>query len=437
MTEQTEECDMAEVIPFRGVRYNTDFVNPNETTSPPYDVISPAERAQLHKRHPKNMVRLILGMEKPEDDESSNRFTRASQFFHDWLADGTLMRDSAPVFYAYEQYFTAQGKPRTIRGIIGAVKLHDFSEGVILPHEYTLARPKSDLAKLIRATNANLDSVYGLYPDRTYTVDLILDRIAATEPQEEAIDALGVRHRLWVVSNVEDIAAVTNAISDKQIVIADGHHRYETSLAYRDELREANPSRGAMEPYDYVMITLVNAYSDNMVVLPTHRLIRHLPEAVLSALDDRLGAFFDAKPSDAERLTSDMANAGGAIGLYRNGKAEVLVPKPNAELGISGSDARKGLDVIVLHEAILDGMLGIDAERLRQQSNVVYVRDEQEAFADVDSGEFQAAFLMNPIDLEVMFEMTRAGERMPQKATYFYPKLLSGFVMRSLDGNLL
>lgn len=413
---------MAEILPFKGIRYNVEAVSPDDVTSPPYDVISPADLKYLLARHPKNAVRLILGQELPEDNEKENRYTRSAGYFSEWTSDGTLLRDEKPVLYAYEQSF---GSGKTVRGFTTLVKLHSFDECIVLPHEYTLARPKSHLGQLIRSTNANLDSVYGLYPDPDHAADAILERISETTPVEEATDRQGVRFRLWIVSDKSDIDAITQVLTDRAVVIADGHHRYETSLAYRDEMREKTGISDGTQPFDYVMMTLVNLYTPDLVVLPTHRMVKNLPEELIDGLESRLSDQFIVAPSDRGSIITDMASRGNAIGVYSRGRAFTATPKGSAE----ASD----LDVFVLHRDILQNILGIDSISLSKGLNVSYTRDEKEAIAAVDAGEIQIAFFLNPISLEAMLEAARAGRRMPQKATYFYPKLLSGLVMRRIE----
>ncbi len=425
---------MAKIAPFRGIRYNTAAVDPNKVTSPPYDVISAADNDYLHDLSPKNFVRLVLGREVAGDNDHENRFARAAGHLAEWLADGTFVEDSEPAIYVYEQSYTWKGEPKTVRGFVAAVRIEDYANEIVLPHENTLAKPKSHLAPLIRAVKANLDSVYALYPDAEHTVDAVLDRAAATAPALEAVDRQGVRHRLWVAADASEIEIVQGALADQQIVIADGHHRYETSLAYRNELREADGNPSEERPYDYVMMTLVNVYSPDVIVFPTHRMMRNLASEAIDLLDGGLASGFEIVESSKESIQSDMEKfKGRGIGIYRPGRAYIAVPREGTVESVPGSPALKSLDLFVLHQIILDGILGIDAEQVRQGGFVVYTREEDEAFASVDSGEFEMAFLLNPIKLEAILNVSKAGDRMPQKATYFYPKLLSGLVMRKID----
>lgn len=417
---------MAKILPIKGIRYNTQLVDPEDVTSPPYDVISPGNLDHLLAKHPKNVVRLILGQELPEDGESDNRYTRATEYMSTWLADGTLVQDPKSVFYIYEQNFSFEGQPRTVRGFIALVKLQDYDEKIILPHENILQKPKAHLKPLIAATNANLDSVYGLYPDSDHSIDAILDRIAETTPAEIATDSQGARHRLWVLDDEAVISELTESMADLQIVIADGHHRYQTSLEYRDEMRKRDGHPKGEQPYDYVLMTLVNLYSPDLLVLPTHRMVGNLSDEILDSLDNRLADSFTLAESDRDSIITDMEPyMGRALGIYRAGRAYLAAPKP------ATSTAEP--DVFILHRDIMSRILEIDTSVPELQGRVAYTRDASEAMDAVDQGEYQIAFILNPISLEAVLEVVRTGQRMPQKSTYFYPKLLSGLVMRRIE----
>lgn len=425
---------MPKIAPFRGIRYSLDAVNLDDVTSPPYDVISPADADYYHRRHPKNVVRLILGQDTPNDSPTDNRFTRAAAYWEEWLAHGILTWDARPALYAYEQHYTCRGQPKTVRGFISLVKLHDYADGVVLPHENTLAKPKSDLAQLIRAANANLDSVYALYPDPEHLIDGILNRVAAAPPVGEATDRDDVRHRLWLIQDENDVNLISRTLADRQIVIADGHHRYETALAYRDEMRARDGGRSGEQPCDYVMMTLVNIHAPDVIVFPTHRMVRNLAGELLEDFERQLSETSELTQSSRDRLTRDMeTHEGKAIGIYRPGWARVALPRRSQADSIPGPPAVGDLDVCILHELILNRILGIGRDPLLHEANVAYTQTEQEALNAVDSGEFQIAFFLNPIRLEVMLEVARTGQKMPQKSTYFYPKLLSGLVMRKIE----
>lgn len=422
---------MAEILPFKAVRYDRAVVGDlSKVVSPPYDVISPEDRIYYHRLHPYNFVRLILGQELPEDDKTNNRFTRATAYLHEWLAQGVLREDPEPAIYAYEQQFQRDGAVRTIRGIQCAVRIHDYSDRVILPHENTLAKPRSQLAQLIRATAANLDSIYGLYADTESVLVPLLEGAALSEPEVEAFDRDGVRHRLWAVTDSAAIASVRRFFQDRLIAIADGHHRYETALAYRDEMR-AKHGGSEFLPSDYVLMTLVNVHQEDMTILPTHRVVGRLSPKRVERLDAALGDLFEVRESTRPAILEDMSSR-DAIGMYRAGRAHTLRPRPGSAELIPGSPASRKLELNVLHTLILHRILGIDEGRLRNETNIRYTRDAAEAMDLVDSGERQVAFLLNRIDVESVLHIASAGERMPQKATYFYPKLLSGLVLRRM-----
>ncbi len=423
---------MAEIKAFAGIRYDKEKVGDiSLVVSPPYDVISPTDRIYYHNIHPNNFIRLILGEEFDTDNDKENRFTRASDYLNRWMEDGILVRDVKPGIYVYRQFFERDGSIKTVRGFICIVKLHKYEDNVILPHENTLAKPKSQLIELIRNTKCNLDSVYGLYADKSGAIDEILNRAELQQALVDIVDKDNVRHVLWLVDNQGDIDLISNALLDKQIAIADGHHRYETALAYRDEIRASNPGSSELAS-DYTLMTLINVYEPDMTIFPTHRVIANIDENLLMKLDSSISDKFELYDSARHTIKEDMARLGG-IGLYRNGSATVLVPKENARDMISGSEASRELELNVLHSVILEPLLGIDKDKLRNQSHIFYTRSEDEAFELVDSGNWQMAFLLNNIDVKAVLDIASAGDRMPQKATYFYPKLLSGLVLRAMD----
>ncbi|MCL5104573.1 MAG: DUF1015 domain-containing protein [Armatimonadetes bacterium] len=421
---------MAEIAAFKGIRYNeTEVGSLDKVTSPPYDIISPEDRAYYHRLHPNNFVRLILGEEFESDNESDNRFTRAKAYLDQWLRDGVLIQDAEPSIYIYEQQFERDGK-RVVRGITCAVKIHDYADKVILPHENTLAKPKSQLGQLIREAKANLDCVYGLYADEHGALDDVMARAMGSPSVADVHDKDGVRHILWALSDASDVAVIVDYMKDKPIAIADGHHRYETALGYRDEMREKSGGSGEL-PSDYTLMTIANVYQEDMTIFPTHRVLANIPAELLDSLDRMLSNLFESAPSSRGSILSDMARL-GAIGVYRKGEARTLKLKAAPGSLLSGSEASRKLELNVLHKLILEPALGIDDEKLRNQTHIIYTRSADEAMDLVDSGERQIAFLLNHIAVKSVLDVASAGEKMPQKATYFYPKLLSGLMLRLL-----
>lgn len=423
---------MAEIAPFRGIRYDQTIVGDmDKVTSPPYDVISPEDRVHYHRVHPHNFVRLILGEELDGDNDTDNRFTRAAGYLRTWLGDGVLKQDPEPAVYVYRQQFEEGGRTKTVRGLIPAIKLHDYADRVILPHETTLAKPKTQLLELARQTRANLDSIYGLYADEDGEVEDVIDSATASKPLAEATDKNGVRHALWAITDAGEIVRVVEFFRNRQVAIADGHHRYETAVTFRDEMRAKAGGDGEL-PTDWALMTLVNVHQPDITVYPTHRSVGSIDARLLDGLGKALEADFVVEASSRDTLIADMA-ARGAIGTYRPGDARTLKLKSESEQKLTGSEAGRRLELNILHGLILDNALGIDEENLRNQTNIIYTRDSEEAMGMVDRGERQIAFLLNHIPVRTVLDVAVAGERMPQKATYFYPKLLSGLVLRKME----
>ncbi|MHB9038647.1 MAG: DUF1015 domain-containing protein [Armatimonadota bacterium] len=426
---------MAEIAPFRGIRYNKTAVGDlDKVTSPPYDVISPEEKQRYLELHPNNFVRLILGDESDAETDSDNRFTRAKTYLDEWINSGVLARDEEPSVYIYKQEFEQNGRLNTVCGFTVAVKLHNYSDKVILPHENTLAKPKSHLGPLLRATRANLDSVYGLYADEQGVLDVVIGKAVTGEPAADVRDRDDVRHQLWVLSDAEEIGKISHFLKDKPIAIADGHHRYETALAYSEEMREkCGCAKDCCElPSDYALMTIANVFQKDMTIFPTHRVVDNLSDEALASLEDRISELFDVDNSSRASLIEDM-NQRQAIGIYRAGSAKTLKLKRDPGSLLEGSEASRNLELNVLHKLVLERILGVDKEKLRDQSHIIYTRDAEEAMSLVDSGEKQIAFLLNNIEVKCVLDIAAAGEKMPQKATYFYPKLLSGLVLRKMD----
>ena len=424
---------MAEVAPFNGIRYDQSVVGDlSKVVSPPYDIISREDRVYYHQSHPNNFVRLILGEEFDGDDASNNRFTRAKQYLGEWLEEGILKQDKQPAIYVYRQQFEQDGKVKTIRGFTCAVKVHEYCDGVILPHENTLAKPKSQLAVLIRETGANLDSIYCLYADRGRVLDGVMEKAIEGDPVADTRDRDGVGHVLWMVTDPQEIGTVVNYLRDKPIAIADGHHRYETALGYRNEMRRKRGRQGGELPSDYTIMTIVNVHEDDMSIFPTHRVLDGLHADVVEGLEESLKELFEIKQSSKETIMADMRRL-NAIGMYRKGSAKTLKLKGDAGPALKGCEAGRKLELNILHTLVLERSLGIDEDKLRNQTHISYTRDPREAVRLVDSGGQQMAFLLNHIDVKSVLEIASAGEKMPQKATYFYPKLLSGLVLRKMD----
>lgn len=421
---------MAILKPFEGVRYNTSVAGDiNTLVSPPYDVINEEERKYYHELNDYNFIRLILGEEFDSDTVDNNRFTRAGNYYREWKENSVMTKD-VPSIYLYQQDFILNGNQCIVNGLISSVKICEYSENVILPHENTLAKPKGALEATIENTQANLDCVYGLYADKDFYLKIkVMDKYLSKNPDIDATDKDGNHHRLWVISEAEDIKTVCDFMDDKQIAIADGHHRYETALKNRNNIREENKTNEEL-PTDYVMMTLVNVYQKDLLVLPTHRVISNIDQKLINKLVFELERNFIVEPSKLSTLLDDMA--GTKIGLITKNAYYTISKKPEVKIYIDASEYTKKLELTLLHYLILDELLGIDKQKLSAQTNVTYTRSLEEANGLVKNGDAQVAFICNDIPVKSILDIASQGEKMPQKATYFYPKLLSGLVTRDL-----
>ena len=431
---------MADIVPFLGIRYDPARVSDlSRVLAPPYDVIGEAERAVLEERHPQNVVRIELP--RGEGDE---RYAEAARLLGNWKAEGVLRADAQPAFYVYEQQFTlpqAAGRIYTRRGFFAAVRLEPFERRMILPHEKTLAGPKEDRLKLMRATRTQISPIFGLFRDIDGGARAIIDGATAAPAALDATTADGIRHRLWRLGEPTAIAGLVRLFADKQILIADGHHRYETLLGLGPELRALDYAAGGAAA-DFAMIFLARAEDPGLLVLPTHRLVRDLPDFDFAALRAGAGAAFDivdgdeaTAPAIEERLGRE-GTAGVMFAARVPGQTGTtwFTLKSFVDLSALGPPVLRKLDVTVLHGVILGPLLGIDAAALESQTYLSYTHDTAEAMARVAAGQAQGAFFMNATKVEEVLTVCEAGFVLPQKSTYFQPKLATGLVMYGLDG---
>ncbi len=430
---------MADVRPFRGLRYPHDGLDLAAVLTPPYDVISPDQQSEYYARNPHNIIRLELGRDEPGDDTLTNRYTRAAATFADWRLSGDLVQDVAPSFYVYQQQFRVEDHDYTRTSLVARVRLEPWEAGVILPHERTLAKPKDDRLKLLRACAANLSPIMALFDDPTGAIGKVMGRASKGSPLVSCIDDAGEHHLLWTITDPGIAAQLTAAFADQQLFIADGHHRYETALAFRDEVRDLQRGLLPDEAANFVMMALVATTDPGLLVLPTHRLIRGISDADLARLPEALGQFWSVDAiteSDAEALTKRLAGAGtpgtvAAIVATRDQRWLVRVTDAGrAHLAATGEpDPWQALDVAAAQELILGGALGIDREAITSGDRVSYVRDAAQALDALTAGTAQVAILLNPTQPAQVRDVASAGGRMPQKSTYFYPKLITGLVI--------
>jgi len=430
---------MATIIPFRGYRFDPNRVGSiSDVVAPPYDRVYPDVRAACYERSPYNIVRIIKGKVEPGDDETENVYTRAAGFLRRWVDEGVLVRDSAPALYVYHQEYSFDGQRLTRKGIVALGKLEPEK---VHAHEKTLKGPKADRLKLMRATEANFGHIFMLYSDPERTADRELARaIDGVGPLIQAADGDGNTHRVWRVEDPDVIEQVQSALSGRDLYIADGHHRYETAVDYMGECLSSGWTPAAPESFDVRMMSLFNVAEPGMSIRPIHRLIHGLagfePEAFLRAVEEQFSVAIH--PSlDAMAEATREGQEQHTIGCYTRGvyaalrlRDEGIIDRVSDE--VWSTDYRR-LDVTILHAAILERLLGINAAALEEQRNVAYTVDAAEGIAAVDSGAEQLFFLLNATAADEVIRVADHGEKMPQKSTDFYPKLLTGLVLSVME----
>ena len=411
------------VIPFRGLRYNTSKIDGlSNVIAPPYDVIKPEEQSALEARHPANIIRLILSQTHDDDTDDENRYTRAAMLMNRWISDGTLQRDATPHYYIYDQSFNApDGKDYTRRALIGLVKLQPFENRVVLPHEKTHAGPKIDRLNLMRQCHANLSPIFLLYADATGDIERIMESFTDEHPPEvDCEERFGSTHRLWCLDDPKRNAEIQTLFSQRPLLIADGHHRYETALAFQEEMTHTG-----QQGYGYMMVNLVRMESPGLAVLAIHRLLDNLnPENIAHAIT-KLPEAFDVHELDTQAtLMAQLETQRGkspAIGLSTaDDKYRLLVPH---------STTPGQLDVVLVQETLIKKMFQVET----LADHISYTAYADDAAAHVKGGAGRVALLMNPTPVEQVLEVAMAGAIMPQKSTYFYPKMATGLVLNLLN----
>lgn len=432
---------MATISPFQAWRYAPERVAVSQVVTQPYDKISPEMQERYYQANPYNLVRIILGKRLPGDGDRENAYTRAAASFRDWRRTGVLRPDPEPSLYSYSQTFTVPGSDARAerRGFIGLGRIEDYSAGVVFRHEQTLAKPKADRLDLLRATRAHCGQIFMLYSG-SGEVDALLDSAAA--PDIEVTDEYDVLHRVWKVSDPAVIGPVQERMRDQKLIIADGHHRYETALAYRNERRAAVGAGAGFAPYDSVMMTFVDMNRPGLVILPTHRVVFGLPSFSAAQFQADARRFFNLEQVDAgidaARATAILrqaGHAGTALLAVTSGRAFLLHSPKAIRSNLFGtlSLRQQSLDIVQLHKCLLENVLKISEDAIRNQQNVSYCREAADALAQVRSAKAQIAFLMNPVRIEQVRDIAFAGEVLPQKSTDFYPKLLSGLTIYALE----
>lgn len=434
---------MAQITPFKALRYDPDHVKLEDVLTQPYDKITPEMQTKYYERSSHNLVRIILGKAGETDTDDFNVYSRAKEYLHDWRSDGILKQDAEPGLYAYSQTFTIPGTRDLSerRGLIALGRLHDYSDSVVFRHEQTLSKPRADRLNLLRATKAHFGQIFMLYSDPQAEVDALLKTKTEEDPDTSVLDEYETLHRVWRIHDPALIQSVQQVMREKKLLIADGHHRYETALAYRNERREQSGSPDPNAPYEFVMMTLIPMESRGLVILPTHRIIHGLGSFDREQMLEASAQFFDIDRIDmrtesrsATTLLSQAGETGTAfVAITRQGPYLLRAKANVIEDALKHiPELQRGLDVVQLHRILLERILGISEEAIRNQENVRYERDAFEAISWVRQGA-NVAFLMNPAKIEQVRDIAFAGEVLPQKSTDFYPKLLSGLTIYALE----
>lgn len=435
---------MATIKPFRGTRYNPDEINDlSLVISQPYDRVRHGLQDKYYERSPYNIVRIIKGKEKPGDDQQANLYTRASEYYDTWLREGILVRERTPAFYVLRQSCTLpDGTEKTRQGLVAALRLVPFDEGTVLPHERTHSGPKVDRLNLMRATEVNFGHIFMLYPGNR--INELLDEAVADVAGFEARELFekDVLQQFWSVTDAEVIQAVREEMAPKRnLIIADGHHRYETALNYRDEMREQHPDAPPNAGFNYRMVTLVSMEDPGLVILPTHRLIHSYGKMSGGEILEEAEAYFNLIPVDGrDGLEQALAQASPdhpQVGFYDGSYAVLELRDPDVmDRILPGRDpAWRMLDVSVLHELLIQRVMGISEEAVERKENIEYLRDPDMGYEAVNEGKAEFLFVLNPTRMEQVRACTAAGEKMPQKSTDFYPKVVSGLVMMPIGAH--
>jgi uncharacterized protein (DUF1015 family) len=440
---------MAEIHPFRALHYNPSRVGELcSVVTQPYDKISPEMQSRYYRSSPFNLVRVIRGQPRADDHAQENVYIRAARHFHHWIEDRILVSEAEPAIYLYDQEYEVPGRPESKnvrRGFIAVCRLEDYSARIVHPHEETLSAPKTDRLELLKVTRAHFGQIFVLYSDPSGLVESLLLEQGRAKPWEQVTDEYKTLHSVWRITEPHAIQRVVAAMADKKLVIADGHHRYETALAYRDYCRNRGiPDNRA----EYVMMTFVRMEADGLIILPTHRLVHSLPAFDWAEFLCQARSIFDAEDFPiqgdehgwANHFLESLARAGRerpAFGAYA-GRGKLTLLRLRSDFDLNGAlndlpPTLRRLDVMLLHRLVLEQILGIDRQAVREEKNLTYHREFPAAAGAVAKGQAQLCLLLNPTPVEAVRDNALAGLTLPQKSTDFYPKLLSGLAIYWLD----
>jgi uncharacterized protein (DUF1015 family) len=437
---------MVEVAPFKGITYNKEKIKDlDDVMSPPYDIISEDMQNKLYEKNPYNFVKIILGKEFPDDTDNNNRYTRALQLFTKWQHDGILISSDKPAIYPYKITYDLKDETKTMNGFFVLLKL-DPSYTTVKAHEKTLAKPKADRLNLMRSCNAHLEPIELLYMDKQDIIrKTIDDYVRSNKPFINVYGYDGFHHKLWKLDDEKTITKVVEKLKKEPLYIADGHHRYQTAINYAQEQKEKTKNTIAHAPFNYQMVIIANMFDEGLAILPTHRLIK-MPGFDLKTVLKKLEKYFTITEETIDQKATDSEETGNSImksietdhdhkfALYHKKKCYILTLKSETvmdQLAADHSTTWRTLDVSILHKIILEQIMGINDQNL--EDHVKYTRVNSEAISFVDQGKYDLSFLINATKIEQLKAIAEAGEHMPQKSTYFLPKMLSGLVMYPMD----
>lgn len=440
---------MATILPFRGIVYNLDKVgDPALVMTPPYDVISSDEQQGFYDSHPHNVIRLILGKSSEKDTDADNPHTRAAAYYRQWLADGVLRRDPAPAFYLTSVEFPFESSSRIRFGLIARVGLEPFEKGIVLPHERTYSAVKTERLGLMKACHTNFSPIFSIYPDQGKVLASLQQAAAGLPPDMDFTDGRHHRHRLWRITDPSVHAAVSAEMQRLPVFIADGHHRYETALAYRDWAAAHRSGFDANHPANFIMMYLASMADPGLIILPTHRMVTRISESAATGFLQRARTYFSVRSfsfekGDFETVQTAFLNAletagtQNCIGTFLKNRSEflLLTLKPGVMaqyFGEEGAPELDALDVNVLTRVVLMELLGFTQADLDNKALIGYSSDAREALSAVRSGSCDAGFILNPTRMAQVKEIAEKGLIMPRKSTYFYPKVITGQVLNTL-----
>ncbi|BBO88913.1 DUF1015 domain-containing protein [Desulfosarcina ovata] len=440
---------MATVLPFKGILYNPEIITDSaDVTTPPYDVIPPGEQQAFHERHPNNVIRLILGQSTPADTPRDNPHTRSAAYFREWMTQGVLKQDDQPALYLKAITYAHGESSVTRYGLIARVGIEAFEKRIILPHEKTFSKVKSERLELLKATHCNYCPIFSLYPDEGFILGTLEAAVDKSQPAVDFTDEQGHRHRLWRIIDPAVHARVTAAMQDKRLFIADGHHRYETSLNFKKHLQATDPTFNDQHPANYVLMYLCSMSDPGLIILPAHRLVKGLGAEEMQKALNRSRAWFniadypfaaDNRKTVEKQFLADLEQgvASQPIGIYTRHASvfHLLTLRSGVMEELFGGEldpALQQLDVTVLTRLLFMTILEFDQQRLDDATRFGYASTADKALAAIDSGDFDAAFILNPTRIEQVQEVAQKGLIMPRKSTYFYPKVRSGLVMNTL-----